>query len=161
MTDGECFPTGNHEVSLFIDMIVCYYGAKTSESDSEAIQTACTDAVRKARALGPDVTVDFSACHSQQRDARVADLFGGITVSFVVRDIKSSVDPSNHFCFHPFGGLYTQKPNCYLRVHLKRLIARIFIIRYPHCCCWFHPLRLPSPIASPPQHSSIPRLPLK
>ena len=80
--------------------------AKVTDGDRKAIRTACDDIVRKAQALGPDVaSVDFSACHSQPRGARVADLVGGTTVSRVLRDLKSSVDPFNRFRFHPIGDL--------------------------------------------------------
>ena len=104
--DGECLPTGNHKVSFFVDMIVCYDGAKVTDGDREAIRKNCDEIVRKARALGPEVAnVDFSACHSQPRGARVADLVGGTTVSLALRDLKLSVDPFNRFRFHPIGDL--------------------------------------------------------
>ena len=83
-------------------------GPKVAEGDREAIRSACDDTVRKARDLGgPEevARVDFSACHSQPRGARVADLVGGTEVSLALRDLKSSVDPLNRFRFHPFGGL--------------------------------------------------------
>ena len=82
-------------------------GPKVAEGEREAIRSACDDTVRKARELGgPEVTlVDFSACHSQPRGARVADLVGGTEVSLALRDLKSSVDPFNRFRFHPFGDL--------------------------------------------------------
>ena len=77
-----------------------------AESDREAIRSACDDTVRKARDLGPEVAlVDFSACHSQPRGARVADLLGGTEASLALRDLKSSVDLFNRFRFHTFGDL--------------------------------------------------------
>ncbi len=102
---GSKIPTGNLHHLFFVDFITLYDAKNKTVAQRQAIADSTMQVLEKSAAV-EGLAIDFSGTHSQPDDRQTFTkppvMFGTKNSAAAVKALKTKMDPSNRFRFHPF-----------------------------------------------------------